>query len=278
MPQLPHWLEQLRRTEIMQRVKNDPRSGPEQYLGVSSSDATHEVAGWGQADFDKPWRHLSPDDRVLLYAYFFQLGHLEELVEAFGRLFVKTRPAEQPIVVDLGCGPFTGGLAFASALGSEQQFDYIGVDRSEAMRRLGERLAIAAEHHNTALQIGRQWASDISSISWHQPLTWHPVFVIVSYLLASQTLDVVELIKELEQLLSKFGRGSVTVLYTNSKRAEANKNFPYFRNALCDADFKILKDDIGTIAVERMHGTQGRDLRYALFHRPAQNTLSLGDD
>lgn len=278
MSQLPAWLEQLRDTEIIQRVKNDPRSGPEQYLGVSSQVATQEVAGWGQADFDKPWNDLSPDDRVLLYAYFFQLGHLEELIKAFGMLFAKGRPSEQPIVIDLGCGPFTGGLAFAGALDSGLQFDYIGVDRSDAMRRLGERLAAAAEQRHTGFQVSRHWISDISSISWSQPPSWQPVFVIVSYLLASPTLDVDELLSDLKQLLTKLGQGPVTILYTNSRRPEANKQFSGFAKVLLDAGFKKLEDDIGMIEVKRIHGTRDRDLRYALFYRPARNTLTLGDN
>ena len=264
----------------MQRVKDDPRSGPEQFLGVSSSVATHEAAGWGQADFDEPWGDLSSDDRVLLYAYFFQFGHLQELIAAFQMLFTENPPSDKPIVVDLGCGPFTGGLAFASVLGFGPRFEYIGVDRSDAMRRLGERLAAASvTHHDTALEINHYWSPDIRSISWSDPPKWNPVFVIVSYLLASPTLDAVELITDLEQLLTKLGRGPVTVLYTNSIRPEANRSFPNFRSALCDADFQIIADDNGMIEAERSSGSKyERPLRYALFHRPAQNTLSLGDD
>lgn len=278
MPQLPAWLEQLRNVEITQRVMNDPRSGPEQYLGVNSSVATQVVAGWGQANFDEPWDYLTPDDRVLLYAYFFQLGHLEELIKAFGMIFAKSRPSDAPIVVDLGCGPFTGGLAFSGALGIGEQFDYIGVDRSDAMRKLGEQLATAATNFDTGLQISRHWASDISSIFWNQRPAWRPIFVIISYLFASPTLNVVELVTKLEHLLIKLGRGPVTVLYTNSARQEANERFPEFYTSLCNLGFKVLNDDIGTIMVERKHGTHERQLKYALFYRPSLNTLPLGDN
>ena len=58
-------------------------------------------------------------------------GHLEELTAAFRMLFGKS-PVNEPIVVDLGCGPCTGGLAIAGALGEQPSFDYIGVDRSSA--------------------------------------------------------------------------------------------------------------------------------------------------
>ena len=96
----------------------DPRSVGGTRLGVNSDIAFQEVIGGGQADFDQRWHNskghdLDPDDRVLLYAFFNQLGHLEELIAACDQLF-KDSAIKAPIVVDLGCGPFTGGFAVAS--------------------------------------------------------------------------------------------------------------------------------------------------------------------
>ena len=273
--ELPPWLEGLRRSEIIERVRNDPRSVGGRVLGVDHDVAQQEVAGWGQAEFDEPWDSLSSDDRVLLYAWFFQLGHLEELTEAFRLLFRTGPPGDEPLVVDLGCGPFTGGLAVAGVLGSGQRFDYIGVDRSRAMRCFGERLALAAERFPEMPRIERHWSADVSSVSWDPAPGWRPVFVIVSYLLASPTLDAVALIADLEKLLTKLGRGPVTVLYTNSTRDEANRGFPSFCAALRDAGFELFADDTGVIEIERWRGTRERRLRYALFHRKKQDTFRL---
>ena len=117
--ELPQWLEDLRRSEVVDRVHNDPRSAKGTVLGVERGVALREVIGGGQADFDEPWNDLSADDRVLLYAYFNQLGHLEELTEAFRQLFAHSSRPDNPIVVDLGCGPFTGGLSIATAFGND---------------------------------------------------------------------------------------------------------------------------------------------------------------
>ena len=279
--ELAQWLEALRRSEITERVKNDPRSKGGKILGVDPEIAQREVLGGGQADFDAPWNDLSPDDRVLLYAYYNQRGHLEELTEAFRMLFASGPPKEKPIVVDLGCGPFTGGLALTSVLGPEKRFDYIGVDRSHAMRRFGEHLATAAQRLGQIHQIDRYWSPDVSSISWNSVPSWRPVFVIVSYLLASPTLDAVALIDELtgqNGLLTKLGRGSVTVLYTNSHRPEANRSFPSFRKALCAAGFKLIADDTSMIKVKRWTAPKNRPIRYAMFDRPDQNILQFGED
>ena len=273
---LPDWLQKLRRSEIVDRVKNDPRSVGGTALGIDSEEATRNAVGWGQADFDEPWRDLSPDDRVHLYAHFFQLGHLEELIEAFGQLFGASGRPDDPIVVDVGCGPFTGGLAIASQFPRDARMDYIGVDRASAMRRFGEHLASVAENNADLPRICRHWAADVDSVAWNRAPGWRPVIVIASYLLASRTLDVATLIPELDRLLDRLGRGSVTVLYTNSVREEANRSFPTFRTLLCERGFDPHEDDEGEILVERGQDMRSRRLRYALFHRPNQRTLTLG--
>ncbi len=167
----------------------DPRSAPhpETFLGLGRDGAWRAVGG-GQADFDQPWGDLSPDDRVLLYAYFLQKGHLEELTAAFQMMFDQSNFDEKPVVVDLGCGPFTGGLALSGVLGRGRAFDYIGIDRSEAMRRLGEHLASNAEIPNEASTVSRLWSPNLKCVPWCESPGWRPVLVILSYLLASQFL------------------------------------------------------------------------------------------
>ena len=273
---LPDWLEKLRRAEIVDRVRRHRRSAGGTTLGVDAEEATRDVAGWGQADFDEPWRDLSPDDRVLIYAYYFQRQHIEELIEAFGQLSGGSDPPENPIVVDVGCGPFTGGLAIASRFPRNARMDYIGVDRAGAMRRFGEHLASVAENDADLPRICRHWAADVDSVSWNRAPGWRPVIVIVSYLLASRTLDVAALVPALDRLLITLGRGSVTVLYTNSVRDETNERFPTFRALLCERGFDLRRDDKGAIPVKRGQDAKTRRLRYALFHRVAQRTLALG--
>ena len=242
-------------------------------LGVSKSIVLDLVIGRGQADFDCPWEHLTPNDRVLLYAYYNQKRHLEELVEAFRQLFPDGSPPDNPIVVDLGCGPCTGGLAFAGMCKEIRQFDYIGVDRSEAMRDLGEGLASAAP------QLGRsqrRWASMLPAVAWNDAPGWRPVVVIVSYLLASPSLDSADqFIRDLDGLLTKIGRGRATVIYTNSSNTRPNRRFPEFRDALFDHGFSLFANDTGTIPVERLGETVPRNLRYALFDRPESRILEL---
>lgn len=267
---LPQFLHDLRRAEIVERMRTDPRTVGDLWLGLDR-DAAMNVIEWGQADFDTPVGTFSAEDRVLLYAFWNQPRHLEELSDAFRQLFSENRPTEPLIVVDLGCGPFTGGLALAGQLGPGAQFDYIGVDRSRAMRRFGEDLATVAESMPAAPQIKRQWVSDVSCVAWDRPPSWRPVVVIVSFLLASPSLPVEVLVADLELLLTRLSRGEATVLYTNSPKWGPNRNYPAFRNALSNAGFQLVVEDTGSVETER----RILALRYALFYRGRQQSLRL---
>ena len=270
--ELPDWLDSLRKVEVTDRVRQDTRSRDDTLFGIEFAEA-REVIGGGQADFDAPYGDLSPDDVALLYAYVNQKGHLEELVTAFGQLLAGSNP-DNPIVVDIGCGPYTGGLALAATLGENPRFDYIGVDRADSMRRLGARLASSDLVPGS---VTTHWAAKISSVDWRARPGWRDVIVIVSYLFASPTLDAEVMFDDLQDLLDGLGRGAVTLLYTNSAREEANRQYPGFSRRLQDADFRICAEDEGKIIVQRWDGPLERKLYYALFHRAPRRHLVLGD-
>ena len=274
--ELPSWLQSVRRSEIIEPLKHDPRSTQDTILGLSM-DELAEATGRGQVDFDQPWRELSSADRVLLYAYAFQLGHLKELIAAFRQLFTHSCRPNRPIIVDLGCGPFTGGLAVASVLGPQSPFDYIGVDQSHAMIELGQQLASATEACSGVPRINRNWTTKISSVSWDAPPGWREVIVIVSYLLASRTVDIAALVSDLNSLLARLGHGSVTVLYTNSPRPGPNRLFPAFRSALGNTGFELIVGGKGEIEIEKWDGQTTRQLQYALLTRKKQTRLVLGE-
>lgn len=271
---LPSWLQRVREDWVVGPIRRDPRTREDMPFGISISDAFDGAIGGGQTDFDEPWQTLSASDRVHLYAYLNQLGHLEELYAAFVMLFADER-LEAPIVVDVGCGPFTGGLAFAAATGCHA-FTYIGVDTSAEMRRFGEQLASAAiTEGGLSLEAKRLWASSLADVAWEEPPGWRPVIVIVSYLLASPSVDVELLVHDLESLLRRLGRGVVVVLYTNAPSSSPNRNFVMFRESLIACGFSIKKDEMGSIVTQRYRRQKARELRYALLYRDKQKKLNL---
>lgn len=266
---LPTWLRKVRKAEITDRVRGDSRTSGNLTLGMHA-DEVQEAIGGGQADFDANWGALGPDDLALLYAYWNQLGHVEELFVAFSQFFEGSSPTN-PIILDVGCGPFTGGLALAATL-DDPHFDYVGVDRAASMRRLGERLACSDLVPGKA---SRHWAPGLDAVDWPFAPSWREVIVIVSYLLASPTLDGAGMVRQLLGLLERFGWGGVTLLYTNSVRPEANRAFPRFRDRLVHAGFRKVVDKEGEIVVGRHGGPRLRPLRYAMFRRDRQDQLRL---
>ena len=270
---LPPAIEYLRKRMVVEPLRLDTRSTPSRPLGLSPAEASAAIS-WGQANFDEPSGNLSPRDRVLLYAYWNQKRHLEELSEAFHQLFGHGRPKQSMIIVDLGCGPFTGGLALAGQLDPEEEFEYIGVDRSKTMLEFGKQLAAEAHDNDELPSITHRWVISISDIDWQEAPGWRPVVIIVSFLLASQSLEVKNLIGELHNLLARLSRGEATVIYTNSVKEDPNRNFPTFRDALLRIGFRLQTDEIGEIqTVQKEY-----ELRYALFHRNSQRILRLGGD
>lgn len=272
---LSPWLQHLRETEIVQPVQRDQRTGGDAVLGLSA-DAAKEAAGWGQADFDVPFGNLSPDDRVLLYAYFFQRRHLVELTHAFRQILSNHGLQGEPVVLDLGCGPCTGGLALAAVLRSKTSFEYIGIDRSDAMRKLGARLVSVAARNREVSEIRCHWASEIAGLAWNRPPSWHTVIVIVSYLFASRTLDSKQLADDLNELLQQIGRGDVAILYTNSAKPGPNRKFGAFANRLKQFGFELVTDDTGRIESQR--SDRPYELRYALFYRSRQRILERSEE
>jgi hypothetical protein len=96
---------------------NDPRETrePNTRLGIPTSWIFRQAIGGGQASFDEPLGELSAKDRVLLYAFFNQKSHVNELVHAFEKLLTTPRDLYRATVIDIGCGPFTSGLALMAS-------------------------------------------------------------------------------------------------------------------------------------------------------------------
>ncbi len=272
--ELAPWLARLRKAEVVDRVLTDCRSIDGTLLGVSV-DAARNAIGKGQADFDQPYGDLTPDDLVLLYAYLNQLRHLEELTAVFSHIFSNTQPVD-PVVVDIGCGPFTGGLAMAATLGARSRFDYIGVDRSQTMRRFGKVIADAVKNCSEVPEICTRWACDINAVPWTDPPKWRSVIVIVSYLFASPTLDPSALVDGLLTLLRRIGNGRVDILYTNSTKPMPNLSVGEFHERLTTNEFFQRADFEGTIEVERWSRRESYDFRCALWHRKPQRLFGTG--
>lgn len=178
-------------------------------------------------------------------------------------------------MIDLGCGPGTGGLALAAAMGAERPFPYLGIDPAAAMHRLGEKLATTATKSGNMAHAKRSWWLSVDEARWAEPPGWRAVIVIASYLLASPTLDATDLVTRTLALIERISWGPVTLVYTNAVDDDANRKFASFRTVLEANCFTVFADDIGAVTVQRQGRLNERHLRYALFYRPRRTEFSL---
>lgn len=259
------WYALVRRECIVDPINSDPRQTRQSgtCLGKPSDFIFNRVIGGGQANFDEPIEDLSPRDRVMLYALFNQKGHVPELIHAFQKLVDSPQWLNKATMLDVGCGPFTAGLALANVAGTDVVFRYFGVDTSQEMCALGLELANAARVAG-GLNVQTQVCitGSIDSIDFGAPrLGW--TIVVLSYLLASRSLNIELLVRQIVDACGRIGRGWVAVLYTNSAQVERRAAFPEFQSRMKDAGFKCEAVDTELLT----DGEKPRNIHYALFTR-----------
>lgn len=261
------WLTNLRRVHIVDPLLEDPRTlaSPGTLLGWSADRAFNVAIGMGQADFDTPIENLSGADRALLYAYFNQKRHLDELVYIFGQMVSDSTELRKATIIDIGCGPFTAGLALAEVLKAQTPFQYVGFDRANSMCALGARLYQAAAKA-TAFHAGTSVAfhNDLDAYDFGPDCRNGWTVVVLSYLLASGSIDVGALVASIVSVADRIGPGPVAVIHTNSAAQVANAKFAELSIQLTGAGFEEIANDK---EIFTQTDSTPKPLHYALFMR-----------
>jgi SAM-dependent methyltransferase len=207
----------------------------------------------------------------MLYAFLLQKGHVGELTHAFGKLLDDPHQLQGATVIDIGCGPYTAGLALANVAGNGVIFRYFGVDTSQSMCALGAELAEAAkEAGGLNPQTSVDFTSSVEKLDFGPRRAGWSI-VILSYLLASKSIDVELLVRQIVDACNRIGFGPVALLYTNAARPEARASFPEFRDRLIDSGFIMRIEKLETLT----DGDKPRKIHYALFVRLAAPPIPL---
>ncbi len=255
-------------------IQNDPRSSNGTSLGRQPDWIFNHAIGGGQANFDQWIEDLSPRNRVMLYALFNQKAHVDELIHAFNKFLPDPNSFKGATVIDIGCGPFTAGLALANVIGNAVKFRYFGIDRSSEMclfaNELSNEVRILGELHGST-EVSFQQSVD--AIDFGQRRGAEITVFVLSYLLASETIDVDALVAEIDRTALRIGMGQTFVLYTNSAREEARTNYPSFKDRMIAIGFRVHVDETETFE----DSDKPREIHYALFERPAISTLSIAE-
>lgn len=216
--------------------------------------------------------NLTTPESAIVAAVLNETLPLDELGAAFEHLLADSSLVGRPIVIDLGCGPFTAGLALAATLGPGRTFRYYGVDRAAAMRSLGSRFASAAKALG-GLQGRTTWwfADDLGKADFGR-IRGDLKIVVASYLLASPSLNVDELVGTVLHTLQRIGPGPTAVLYTNSAEPTPNAKYPACRDGFCRSGFEVKADEVATFSATK----NPKRFRYALFFKQADAGVPVG--
>lgn len=266
------WLEDLRHNFIVKSIQSDERSVAGSLLGHTMNWAYTYGIGGGQANFDEAIDNLFPRDRAMLYAYLNQKAHVDELIHAFDKFAKPLDVARGATIVDIGCGPFTAGLALANVLGNGVSFRYFGVDHAASMRTLGSELATEVRklgEFNAATRIS--FHENLDAIDFGVQRSNELTVFVLSYLLASPTIDSEALVGEIARAREKIGWGVTVVLYTNSAKEGPRAQFPSFKNHMEAAGFNTLTDKTETF----YDAGKDRDIHYAVFRHPGVSIVPI---
>lgn len=230
--------EKIRKEKIVDVVRK--RSGvgwsEGKRLGLPSDVIRQEVIEWGVTDFSKdPPDHptLTVADKVLLYCFFNMRRHYDELRIALHLSETSLQFDDLPLlIVDFGCGPATGALAFASEFAGTP-FDYIGLDSALEMRRMGRKLwdaavALGLIHRKSNARFKATWGADqLNGLS-----EGTVVILLFSYFFASKSLNN-QVLNSIRKFIGLFAAekkvSEVILLYTNSPKGRAAKSYLQFK-------------------------------------------------
>ena len=133
-------LEKLFEDLVKYPFENHPptRAWEDEVRNRDSYYRRRDILDQGRANFDVPFKGLSPSDKVLIYCNHYMPMHLISSYHIFRvhtRFFTThlTSAGNNVVFIDFGCGPLTSGIAFW-AFARQSNIIYLGIDSSQAMR------------------------------------------------------------------------------------------------------------------------------------------------
>jgi hypothetical protein len=210
-------------------------------LGLDTFTIRSEVINFGQANFDKPYKKLTPADIVKLYCYFNMRKHYYSSLYLFERCaWIKKLISKEGCLkfIDVGCGPATSGIALTDYLltikNSKQQFDYIGVDYYDSMLVAASDIMTNSVYKKCT---NNAFVKSIPEINDKKLMGANSILINTCYLFASPTLKVDLLAAEINDLLKDYDSIPKFLLFQNTTDDAKNIKYELFKT-------KLLKHDV----------------------------------
>jgi hypothetical protein len=220
-------------------------NGKSALFGIDFDVVVKEVIQLGLADFGEPYRSgsavITPEQRVQCYCFANMKGHFWADYAHFRSWESSFEPhfsgENRLVIIDVGCGPATAGLAF-SELFPGQAFAYYGIDRVAQMRGAARQMMRQGQVQGVV----DDETTTVCRSSWEQLPSDLAVGAVVllnfSFFFGSPWLtpeEIQSLAKFYHHLASTDRVNSVLISYTNSPHDLANKKYATLLRALnCD--------------------------------------------
>jgi hypothetical protein len=222
---------------ILQPVKLLPNTAlPATIFGFHKDIIRKDILEYGLTNFDCSYNNdVTPDIKVLLYSYFNLRKHYFSMHHIFRKIRLdQILLKHNLLVVDIGSGPGTAGLAVADYVNRSDQsisISYLGIDISETMNRTAfQNLSKCTKNQNWPQITFDNALSKSTAHSCAESSTF--ILIVASYLFASKSLDEVLMAAKVNELLEGFMSLPIMFVYQNPDSLDKNFKYSNFKQRM----------------------------------------------
>ncbi len=243
-------LRRLFKDQVIRPFETHPRTQPwiDHVINKNHTYHREKILEHGRTNFDKPFRGLTPENKVLLYCLYYMPMHLFSSYYIFTRYLAPMN--DKVVFIDFGCGPLTSGIAFWAAFAGQSDATYIGIDKSEAMLNVALRMNESSSGSGAPFYHDFHRGRDYNGlpeflsteIRLDNPANTLIIFNL-SYFLASKTLNVENLSDCLTQIVAKYSQHRMCMIYQNPKSPDLPHNWRTLKGKLSTFKSQVTQSD-----------------------------------
>ncbi len=245
---------------VMEPIKKATKTiWPNIILG-NEMDVNMSIIGYGRIEFSNQlslfsteqgnMMAVSPQEQVLLYAYYIMRQHYcsyKAILTSFRTFFEKEFMACKKRIhyIDIGCGPSTCISALLNTIDDIEHIDYVGVDISTAMKKLGNDMLREQAFNNMNVRFMTSF-NELSDEYWENKSQISSLFIFnFSYFFSNVKSDFTEkLALRIVHIMNKYSLNRYLFIIQHSKTDSKNfMSYKVFKKIVLDKPnaIKILK-------------------------------------
>lgn len=228
------------------------------YYAINKDKKYHlqKILNQGRANFTTNHQEngsqliLNSTDMEILYRYYyFQFHYTSSLyIYELGLEHLRNRIENKEFVfIDLGCGPFTSGIAFkefCTAKSINTNMEFHGYDIAQVMLNTGNAIAQFSDSVNFVSQ--NNFHLDYRLINQLNIPNSKAIILNICYFLSAHTLDINEFLNTMKIFFTKNSKNQILIIYQNPRGL--NSNWKLFKQRF--SNFRTLRTNEGALTVQ----------------------------